>query len=100
MLVDAVQRLTGGHEGALRARDVRLQALHAGDPALVVASLAPEELEHLRVRQDQEALVSQSLDDGVGDLLGLQHLAGRRDDARPEPLAIVRRGTRRAACPC
>ena len=57
--------------------DARLQAAHAGEPAVVVRGLALEVLDHLGVREDQEALVAQAVDDRVGDLLGLEHRAPR-----------------------
>src|SRR5436853_4540995 len=66
--------------------DVRLEAAHAGEPALVVVAAAPEELAHLGVREDQEALLAHGRDHLVRHLLRLDHLAGRGHHARPQAL--------------
>src|SRR3954470_12579106 len=71
---------SGRSGSALLPGDPCLQAAHSGEPAVVVGGLAPPELEDLLVRDDQEALLAQRGDDGVGDLLGLEHAPRRLDD--------------------
>ena len=80
-----------------RTSHARLEATHAGQPAVVVGALGAEELEHLGVREDEEAAVAQAVDDRARDVLGLEHRRRRDDDAEadallaPEP-ALQHRG--------
>src|SRR5690349_15340500 len=64
-----------------RAAKARLQSAHAVEPAFVVGRLAPEVLEHLRVREDEERLRVEAGHDRVGDLLGFEHPVDARDAA-------------------
>ena len=54
-----------------------LESAHAAQPAVVVGSLALEELQHLGVGKDQEGLVGDRGQDALGDDHGLEDRAGR-----------------------
>ncbi|MNT52100.1 hypothetical protein D3C72_1891080 [compost metagenome] len=47
-----------------------MQAPHAAQPAVIVLALAAIVLKHLRVRQDQEALIGHPFQRHRGDVLG------------------------------
>src|SRR4029077_1227981 len=53
------------------------QSAHAFQPAVVVLGLAVEVFRDLGVRQDQEPLVSDALEHGVGHLLGFESAGGQ-----------------------
>src|SRR2546426_12809327 len=79
-------RLARVGRGSGGADDLRLEPPHSGEPALVVVAPSPEELAHLRVRQDQEALLAEPLHHLAGHFIGLEHATGRRDHARSDAL--------------
>src|SRR5262245_33742042 len=55
----------------------RAYPAHTGEPAVAVGRAPPLVLGHLRMGQDQEPLLGQGLDHGVGHLLRLDQGAGR-----------------------
>src|SRR4051794_4255504 len=69
--------------------EARLEAAHAGEPAVVVRGLAAQELKHFRVREDQELAAPEALDDRRRDVLGLEHRRRRLDDPDAEFIAAV-----------
>src|SRR5260370_10337391 len=77
-----------GHRTLLGAGDeVCPQPAHAFEPPVVVLGLAAEVFGDLRVRKDQESLVSQALDHDVGHLLWLEGAGGQEVGA--EQAALV-----------
>src|SRR6266478_8225099 len=63
------------------------QPAHAPEPPVVVLCLAAEVFRDLRVRKDQESLVSDPLDDDVGHLLGLEGAGGQEVGAEQAALS-------------
>ena len=79
----------------------RLVAAHAAQPAVVIGALLAVHVQHLGVRQDQEALVVDGGEHVVGHLGGFEHLARRGDGAgRGDAERIARIPPPRRAASC
>lgn len=73
---------------------------HSGNPTLVVTALAADVFGHLRMRENQERLVGQSLNDGISDLIRPEHairmLRARTAGAQPSRIDCLRAENRDA----
>ena len=78
------------HPRRLAPGEPPMQAVHAADPAIVVGGLALHVVLHLRVRKDQEGLLSESGHDGVRQHFRLHHSVRGRGRGR----RVVGRGHR------
>src|SRR5437588_6090872 len=58
---------------ALRLREGAPELRHAADPAFVIVGLFPHVTKNLRMREDEEPLFREAIDDALRHILGRQH---------------------------